>query len=812
MPQLSNEQLQNLAKVTGGVAVLVAIALFVSGTAVPNDSQVGAAVCSGGSCTDNNGTIWITTNAETVTSGGSAIISWNGSGAPSIPGEMLCLGNLSGTCGANPAVFLSVGSGAFPPAYDTFTYNGTLYMTVINGSSDGTSVRTYRWTVSGTGCPAEGGWGNGTACGTAQQTMTMAYLSGLDAHMINGHPYLHAAGWRTYKWTPSGTGCPAGGGWGNGTVCGVTSMYGQFSYSASGGQIQNVRSSNIFESGGNYFVAIPRNVDNLSLAIFKWQLTGTGCPAGGGWGNGNACFTTPWMTGLGTRPNGPVSKFTVDNVDYILTTDPEGYYVRTFRWTPSGTNCPAGGGWGNGTTACGTPAQNIRPMGSTVAQVTGGIYAKPVVGGSPYPYLVVGASNGNNQTLYARLYKWLPAGTSGCPAGGGWGNSTSCGNSYVQDLGTNTGEPGVFVVGSRAFVGYGGRIRVLTPASNCIGDGIGSNPCDSYFQSVGSLSNPKDFFVGTQQYVHGLAGGPNATYKVIRQAGSPANCTVTWSNNSSFTTSSTFSTADSHAGLTTGPLTADRYYRLSCDTMGSNTVTVRVTVTTPTVTITPWDNTATEGTTVDNGTFRLTRTGSTAASLVVTFSLGGTGVRNTDYSLTGASISGTTGLTATIPAPASFVDITVVPRANDAIPQGNKTATMSVVDGASYNLGSPSSAIVNVNDPDVAAPSITACTYNLTASAANNCSLGANPLRVRRGTQTTLSYYVPTIPAGVTCTITAIPSIPGFSADSGGAASWIGTRAVTIPRITNFVLSCSGPGGSTSASKTVGVLPSYREI
>src|SRR3989344_5558865 len=454
MPQLSNEQLQNLAKVTGGVAVLVAIALFVSGTAVPNDSQVGAAVCSGGSCTDNNGTIWITTNAETVTSGGSAIISWNGSGAPSIPGEMLCLGNLSGTCGANPAAYHSVGSGAISPAYDTFTYNGTLYMTVINGSSDGTSVRTYRWTVSGTGCPAEGGWGNGTACGTAQQTMTMAYLSGLDAHMINGHPYLHAAGWRTYKWTPSGT----------------------------------------------------------------------GCPAGGGWGNGKACFTTPWMTGLGTRPNGPVSKFTVDNVDYILTTDPEGYYVRTFRWTPSGTNCPAGGGWGNGTTACGTPAQNIRPMGSTVAQVTGGIYAKPVVGGSPYPYLVVGASNGNNQTLYARLYKWLPAGTSGCPAGGGWGNSTSCGNSYVQDLGTNTGEPGVFVVGSRAFVGYGGRIRVLTPASNCIGDGIGSNPCDSYFQSVGSLSNPKDFFVGTQQYVHGLAGGPNATYKVIRQAGSPANC------------------------------------------------------------------------------------------------------------------------------------------------------------------------------------------------------------------------------------------------------------------------------------------------
>jgi hypothetical protein len=110
----------------------------------------------------------------------------------------------------------------------------------------------------------------------------------------------------------------------------------------------------------------------------------------------------------------------------------------------------------------------------------------------------------------------------------------------------------------------------------------------------------------------------------------------------------------------------------------------------PVVTVTATDSSASEPGT-DKGTFTVTRTGSTAAALAVSFTVGGTATSGTDYSALGSSV--------TIPAGATSAAVTVSPL-DDALPEGNETVILTLSTSAAYTIGTPSSATVTITDND----------------------------------------------------------------------------------------------------------------
>ncbi|BAT53969.1 5'-nucleotidase/2',3'-cyclic phosphodiesterase [Nostoc sp. NIES-3756] len=127
-----------------------------------------------------------------------------------------------------------------------------------------------------------------------------------------------------------------------------------------------------------------------------------------------------------------------------------------------------------------------------------------------------------------------------------------------------------------------------------------------------------------------------------------------------------------------------------------NTTTQNITITdnespaVPTVSITATDASASESsTTVNTGSFTITRTGDTTAALTVTYTIGGTATNGSDYnSLTGSVV---------IPAGQTSATITITP-VNDGTTEGNETVTLTLVDGVSYDLGAASNATVNITD------------------------------------------------------------------------------------------------------------------
>lgn len=111
---------------------------------------------------------------------------------------------------------------------------------------------------------------------------------------------------------------------------------------------------------------------------------------------------------------------------------------------------------------------------------------------------------------------------------------------------------------------------------------------------------------------------------------------------------------------------------------------------TPVVGITASDAAAAEAG-ADAGTWHITRTGATTDALTITYSIGGS-ASAIDYTpaLTG---------TLTFAAGQASADISIVP-VDDALPEGNETVVLTLLDGAAYDLGSASSATVNIADDD----------------------------------------------------------------------------------------------------------------
>jgi hypothetical protein len=129
-----------------------------------------------------------------------------------------------------------------------------------------------------------------------------------------------------------------------------------------------------------------------------------------------------------------------------------------------------------------------------------------------------------------------------------------------------------------------------------------------------------------------------------------------------------------------------------------------------TVTIFATDDTAREAG-ASSGAFTVTRQGSLAANLVVTYALSGTASNSTDYSTLSGSV--------TIPAGRATATITVTP-VNDTVLEGEETVAATLLNSPVYNVGNPGHATIILVDDE--GPSIT-----LSASDATAAEGGANP-------------------------------------------------------------------------------------
>lgn len=93
----------------------------------------------------------------------------------------------------------------------------------------------------------------------------------------------------------------------------------------------------------------------------------------------------------------------------------------------------------------------------------------------------------------------------------------------------------------------------------------------------------------------------------------------------------------------------------------------------------------------DSGSFRITRSGPATSALTVDFTLGGSAGPD-DYAAVLHPV--------TIPAGAAFVDVTVTP-VDDIVIEGDETVTLSLIDGAAFDLGAAASASLTLADNDV---------------------------------------------------------------------------------------------------------------
>jgi hypothetical protein len=111
----------------------------------------------------------------------------------------------------------------------------------------------------------------------------------------------------------------------------------------------------------------------------------------------------------------------------------------------------------------------------------------------------------------------------------------------------------------------------------------------------------------------------------------------------------------------------------------------------------------------DTGTFRISRTGSTAsAATVKVFNPSGTATKSSDYTLAPdpAVITGVSSVyTVTIPAGASFVDVVLTP-VNDATAEGPETAILQLVPVAGFSIVGTQSASIVLDDNDTALPRV----------------------------------------------------------------------------------------------------------
>jgi hypothetical protein len=221
----------------------------------------------------------------------------------------------------------------------------------------------------------------------------------------------------------------------------------------------------------------------------------------------------------------------------------------------------------------------------------------------------------------------------------------------------------------------------------------------------------------------------------------------------------------------------------------------------PTVSIASSDAVMTEGGT-DTAVFTLTRTGSTTSDLVVTLAPSGTATKWNDYRRT----SGDMPDSFTIPAGTSSVAITVY-APDDAAVEGAETATLTVLPGTGYNIGSPNYVTLTISDAgttpgdttpptvSVAAPvnnaTVSGSSVTVSANASDNVGVAGVQFKLdgaNLGAEDTSAPYGVTLDsrtiANGSHTVTAVARDAAGNQATAAAITMVVSNSVVLPAVT----------------------------
>jgi len=175
---------------------------------------------------------------------------------------------------------------------------------------------------------------------------------------------------------------------------------------------------------------------------------------------------------------------------------------------------------------------------------------------------------------------------------------------------------------------------------------------------------------------------------------------------------------------------------------------------------------------VATGEFTVTRTGSTAAPLAVSYTASGTATAGGDY----AALSGV----ATIAAGASAATIVVTP-VNDLLVEADETVAVTLLDDAAYTLGTPSSATVTIVSDDILLPTVTVTATDSTASEVGPTT---GQFLVARAGETTAALAVHYTLSGSATPESDHAALPGVVTIGAGA----GTATITVTPVDDAVV------------------------
>src|SRR5690606_25180658 len=153
----------------------------------------------------------------------------------------------------------------------------------------------------------------------------------------------------------------------------------------------------------------------------------------------------------------------------------------------------------------------------------------------------------------------------------------------------------------------------------------------------------------------------------------------------------------------------------------------------PNMTITATDASASESP-LDNGTFTVSLpTANTGAAITVNYTTSGTATQGSDYTALSGSVS--------IPNGAQSATITIVP-INDTEAEPIETVIVTLASGTSYNIGSPSSATVNITSENTSPFDVTIAAADASASESplDNGAFTVSLPSVNTGTAITVNY------------------------------------------------------------------------
>ena len=483
-------------------------------------------------------------------------------------GPFVCLGNASATCGTSFQNIATHGASD----WKTFVIGSDSYLAVANqysNTSGDVNSSIYKWMPAGTpSSNTTGCFGNGTTCGTSYQDIATHEATDWEEFTIGSDIYLgvtneisggnYATNSSIYKWQSSGTGCPSGGGFGNGTTCGTA--------------YQNIATTGavnwkFFTVGSDKYLAVANHsnlvsgslVFNINSTIYKWQSSGTGCPTGGGFGNGTTCGTA--LQNIATQGALGWEPITIGSDTYFAvannTSDGETTDINSSIYKAIYTTCLGK----DISSSCGTPLQSLAPntamydlhpftigsdtylagadyydsafpiykwisslgcLGKDASSACGTAFqsiAIPgiantetvVIGSDTYLAAANGSTNGNSP-----IYKWMPAGTPASNTTGCFGSGSICGAAF-QNIATQYAQGykainisgATYLVVTNEWNGGGGTgafqlnssvykwMPAGTPASNTTGCFGSGSVCGTAYQNIGTAAGLRlESFVG----------------------------------------------------------------------------------------------------------------------------------------------------------------------------------------------------------------------------------------------------------------------------------------------------------------------------